>query len=163
MWRPLESLLTCMLNSYLKVKEASQAELTPDPVLHDNTGLSTSILGTPPAILSPSVSIISTCSEQSQRSSNEHNETRLFTMPNKWRPSIMFAIKESKLTPDVRNEVVRDLVTHMYSYVERPTSAFCKFVAQRLILQFPFMRDSMGTGFVSIYDPLQMTHTFTVL
>ncbi len=62
----------------------------------------------------------------------------------------MFAIEEKKLTPDVRNEIVRDLVTHMYGYMEKPTSSFCKFVAQRLILQYQFMRDSKGTGYVSI-------------
>ncbi len=61
----------------------------------------------------------------------------------------MFAIEENKLTPDVRNEVVRDLVTHMYGYMEKPTSSFCKYVAQRLILQYKFMRDSKGTGYVS--------------
>ena len=73
-----------------------------------------------------------------------------FSIPKKWRPSIMFSIEEKKLTPDVRNEIVRDLVTHMYGYMEKPTSSFCTFVAQRLILQYQFMRDSKGTGYVSI-------------
>jgi len=62
----------------------------------------------------------------------------------------MQAIEEKKLTPDVRNEIVRDPVTHMYGYVEKPTTSFCKFVAQRLILKYPFMRDTKGTGYVSI-------------
>ena len=61
----------------------------------------------------------------------------------------MKAIEEKKLTPDVRNEVVRDLVTHMYGSMEKPSSTTCKFVAQRLILKYPFMRDTKGTGFVS--------------
>lgn len=52
-----------------------------------------------------------------------------FTIPNKWRPSIMTAIEEKKLSPDIRNEIVRDLVTHMYGFMEKPTSSFCKFVA----------------------------------
>jgi hypothetical protein len=73
-----------------------------------------------------------------------------FTIPCKWRPSIMKAIKEEKLTPDIRNEIVRDVVTHMYGYMEKPTTSFCKFVAQRLILQHKFMRDSKGTGYVSL-------------
>ena len=75
--------------------------------------------------------------------------TVTFTIPSKWRPSIMKAIEEKKLTPEIRNEVVRDLVTHMYGYVEKPTSSFCKFVAQRLILKYSFMRDTKGTGYVS--------------
>ena len=61
----------------------------------------------------------------------------------------MKAIEERKLTPDMRNEVVRDLVTYMYGCMEKPSSATCKFVAQRLILKNPFMRDTKGTGFVS--------------
>ena len=74
-----------------------------------------------------------------------------FSIPNKWRPSIMFAIEEKILTPDVRNEIVRDLVTHMYGFMEKPSPSFCKFVAQRLILRYKFMRDSIGTGYVSSY------------
>lgn len=61
----------------------------------------------------------------------------------------MTEIKEKKLTPEIRNEIVRDLVTHMYGHVEVPKASFCKFVAQRLILQYAFMRDSKGTGYVS--------------
>ena len=61
----------------------------------------------------------------------------------------MKAIEERKLTPDVPNKVVRDLVTHMYGCMEKTSSVTCKFVAQRLILKYPFMRDTKGTGFVS--------------
>ena len=63
----------------------------------------------------------------------------------------MFAIEEKILTPDVRNEIFRDLVTHMYGFMEKPSPSFCKFVAQRLILRYKFMRDSIGTGYVSSY------------
>ena len=31
----------------------------------------------------------------------------------------MASIKDEKLTPDTRNEIVRDLVTHMYGYTEK--------------------------------------------
>ena len=62
----------------------------------------------------------------------------------------MEAIPSQSLTPDIRGEFCRDLVTHMYGFVEQPTSYFCKFVAQRLILKYPFMRDGKGTGFVSV-------------
>ena len=47
-----------------------------------------------------------------------------------------------------------DLVTHMYGFVEKPTSHFCKFVAQRLILKYPFIKDGIGTGYVSIVKSL---------
>ena len=61
----------------------------------------------------------------------------------------MSAMKEQKLTPDIRNEIVRDLVTHMYGFAQKPSNHLCKFVAQSLILKYMFMRDSKGTGYVS--------------
>lgn len=72
-----------------------------------------------------------------------------FSIPSGWRPSIMQAIATEMLTKDIRNEICRDLITHMYGFVDKPTSKFCTFVAQRLILKYPFMRDSKGTGYVS--------------
>jgi hypothetical protein len=72
----------------------------------------------------------------------------------------MYAIEENKLTPEVRNEVVRDLVTHMYGFMEKPTSSFCKYVAQRLILKYKFMRDSKGTGLLCALSPI-IVHSCT--
>ena len=71
----------------------------------------------------------------------------------------MNAISSKTLTPEVRSEIIRDLVTHMYGCVEKPTSQFCKFVAQRLILKYPFMRDGKGTGYVSICVIILGVHT----
>lgn len=62
----------------------------------------------------------------------------------------MDAIASKTLTPDVWSEICRALVTHMYGFVEKPTSQFCKYFAQRLILKYPFMRDGKGTGYVSL-------------
>ena len=61
----------------------------------------------------------------------------------------MAAISAKTLTPEVHSEIIRDLVTHMYGFVEKPSSEFCKFVAQRLILKYPFMRDGKGTSYIS--------------
>ena len=36
----------------------------------------------------------------------------------------MSAMKEQKLTPDIRNEIVRDLVTHMYGFAQKPSNHF---------------------------------------
>ena len=54
----------------------------------------------------------------------------------------MDAISSKTLTPDVRNEISRDLVTHVFGFTEKPTSQFCKMVAQRLVSKYPFMRDA---------------------
>lgn len=101
--------------------------------------------------VSPNRSLVSTVSVASSASvPTSQSLVRSFIIPTKWRPSIMSSINEKQLTPDIRNEIVRDLVTHMYGYMEKPDVNFCKFVAQRLILQYTYMRDSKGTGFVSI-------------
>lgn len=42
-----------------------------------------------------------------------------------------------------------DLVSHMYGFADKPTSKLCTSLAQRLILKYPFMKDSKGTGYVS--------------
>ena len=100
---------------------------------------------------SPNRSLVSTISVASSATvSASQDFFPNFTIPRKWRPSIMSSIDNKQLTPDIRNEIVRDLVTHMYGYMEKPTSSFCKFVAQRLILLYTFMRDSKGTGYVSV-------------
>lgn len=85
----------------------------------------------------------------SQATPTDRDFVSTFKIPSKWRPTIMKAIETEKLTPDLRNEIVRDLVTHMYGYTEKPTTNFCKFAAQRLILKYQFMRDTKGTGYVS--------------
>ena len=64
---------------------------------------------------------------------------RDFTIPTKWKPSIMFAISEKKLNPEVRNEIVRDLITHMYGFVDKPSPK----VARMLVEKYPFMADSV--------------------
>jgi hypothetical protein len=97
---------------------------------------------------SPDQSLISVSSASSLCAKDY---TQSFSIPSKWRPSIMSAIDDKKLSPDIRNEIVRDLVTHMYGFMAKPSPSFCQFVAQRLILKYDFMRDSKGTGSVSLH------------
>ena len=70
---------------------------------------------------------------------------RKFEIPDLWRPSVMDCIQEQRLTPEARNEIVRDLVTHMYGFIEKPTGQFCKEVAKMLVEKYPFMADSGST------------------
>ena len=55
------------------------------------------------------------------------------------------------LTPSVRNEIVRDLVTQMYAFMPRPTARFCEQVGQKLVKQYSWMRDhgDKSCGYVS--------------
>ena len=45
------------------------------------------------------------------------------------------------LTPKVRNEIVRDLVSQMFSFDSKPQKEFCAHVAKLLVKKYPFMRD----------------------
>ena len=93
-----------------------------------------------------------------------------FILPTKWRPSVMNVIdrqnegeKRRLLTPDIRNAIVRDLVSSMYAYSSQPRKDFCTTVAKKLVVQYPFMKDvgSSVSGYVSFgprknvkHDPL---------
>ena len=65
-----------------------------------------------------------------------------FEIPDLWQPNVMDCIKEELLTPEAQNEIVIDLVTHMYGFVEKPNAQFCKEVAKMLVEKYPFMADS---------------------
>ena len=60
-----------------------------------------------------------------------------FEIPKMWRPSIMMCIREKNLTMQTRNEIVRDLCTHMYANLrsesQKPTAAMCRDVATKLV------------------------------
>ena len=63
----------------------------------------------------------------------------------------MSAIEEEELMCDSRNEIVRDLVVHMYAFANRPSPKFCKEAASKLVVAYPFMKDSgKGCGYVCL-------------
>ncbi len=74
-----------------------------------------------------------------------------FTIPKKWKPSMMFAISEKKLSPEVRNEIVRDLATHIYGLVDRPDTRLATKVAKLLVEKYPFMADSVTSSRSTVY------------
>lgn len=45
------------------------------------------------------------------------------------------------LTPPLRNEIVRDLVAHMFSYNNNPDKAFCTRAAKMLVSKYAFLED----------------------
>ncbi len=84
--------------------------------------------------------------------------TQSFKIPTKWRPSIMSCIgqeteddRRQSLEPVIRNEIVRDLVTHIFSHNPNPQKEFCTQAAQMLVQQYKFMRDRghKVSGYVS--------------
>ena len=62
------------------------------------------------------------------------------------------------LNQSVRNEIVRDLVTQIFTYNPEPDKEFCTKAAQLLVKKYPFMRDvgHKVSGFVSL--PLLFVH-----
>ena len=54
----------------------------------------------------------------------------------------MSAIKNGKLSAEVRNEICRDLITLLYTHVQTPGASHCKQIAAMLISEYPFMADS---------------------
>lgn len=75
-----------------------------------------------------------------------------FHIPGTWRPSIMEYINSSSesearrlLTPAIRSQIVRDLVTQMYTMWTNPKSAESTLVARKLVAKYPFMKDK-GQG-----------------
>ena len=59
----------------------------------------------------------------------------------------MAAIEDEELKPDTRNEIVCDLVVHMYASMSKPNPNFCRDVASKLVRRYPFMKDSVkGSG-----------------
>ena len=62
----------------------------------------------------------------------------------------MKCIKKKKLTPAARKEIVQPLMTLIIvKYGSNPSKEEIEAVARLLILKYPFMRDDIGTGYVS--------------
>ena len=77
-----------------------------------------------------------------------HSVPSGFKIPSLWRPNIMSVmeeedevLKKQQLTGDVKSEVVRDLVTQMFSFSKRPTKEFCTGVAKMFVEKYPFAKD----------------------
>ncbi len=61
----------------------------------------------------------------------------------------MDAIQAKSLNHEIRNEIVRDIVTHVYAHVDKPTNSIIGGVARQLVTKYPFMSDLGTAPFVS--------------
>ena len=68
-----------------------------------------------------------------------------------WRPDVEVCIREKNLNDSARDEIVRHLVNLLFSYSTKPTCADCDQLARKLIVTYPWMRDDMGSGYVSVF------------
>lgn len=119
-----------------------------------NSSVLTSPLSSSTRSLSPP-SNIESLDSTSITSAASFSRKKDFCIPQKWKTSIMTAIVDKRLYPEVRNEIVRDLVTHIYSHVEKPSITFVTKAASMLVEKYPFMADSAcgceSSPSVSIY------------
>lgn len=73
-----------------------------------------------------------------------------YSLPKCFSSTVMESLEKKSMEPKVRSAFTRELIVHMTSYGIRPSSNFCSAVARRIILKYPFLRDSVGSGYVSI-------------
>lgn len=59
--------------------------------------------------------------------------------------------RRKRLTPDIRNAIVRDVVSTMHAFKSLPNKDFCTQVAKQLVNKYTFMKDvgTNVTGYVS--------------
>ena len=73
-----------------------------------------------------------------------------FDIPTNWRPETQSCINHKVLNKECRSDIVRTLVTLTIAKVgSKPSRSHCQQVARKLILQYPFMKDDIGDGYVS--------------
>ena len=61
----------------------------------------------------------------------------------------MASLEKKDMKPKVRSAFVRELIVHMTSYGGKPSKNFCSTVARKIVLKYPFLRDAVGSGYVS--------------
>ena len=73
-------------------------------------------------------------------------------IPTHWRPETSLCLEKKCLTKECRSDIVRTLVTLTIAKVgPKPSRSHCEQVCRKLILQYPFLKDDIGNGYVSMY------------
>ena len=107
----------------------------------------------PPPATTPSSersgSTISVCSTPSGTSTPTSRRGDII-IPEHWRPEVESCLREESLTDSARNQIVRSLVNQLFARASKPTRLQCEQLARKLILKYPFVKDDMGNGYVSI-------------
>lgn len=110
----------------------------------------------PTALITPCSASTSVCSDFSSAS---HSTQQI---PDHWRPEVESCLKDEMLTPSARNEIIRTLVSQLFSRANKPSRGMCEEYARKLILRYPFLKDDMGNGYVSyevcryMFDPMHL-------
>lgn len=73
-----------------------------------------------------------------------------FSVPKQYSETVMAALTAKKISSNVRAQISQDVATKMLGYCKYPTSDQYEVIAQKIVATFPVLRDSMGTGYVSV-------------
>ena len=73
-----------------------------------------------------------------------------YSLPKCFSAGVMESLEKKDMKPNVRSAFVRELIVHMTSYGVKPPKNFCSTVARKIVLKYPFLRDAVGSGYVSI-------------
>ena len=72
-----------------------------------------------------------------------------YCLPKCFSSTVMESLEKNSMEPNIRSAFTRELIVHMTSYGVRPSTNFCSVVARKVVLKYPFLRDSVGSGYVS--------------
>lgn len=84
-------------------------------------------------------------------SSVSSKDARCPSIPSHWSRSTQSAINDKKLDAKIRCDIVRTMVTLLIAKSgPHPNKSEIELFSRQLVLKYPFMRDDIGTGYVSI-------------
>ena len=122
--------------------------------IDDSAVMSYSSSKSPPStsvrLPSPSPGLVSPTSPRSF-STISTTPSRVVQLPEFWRQETQEALDEGILYESVRGDITRTLVTLLTArYGPKPSRTHYEYLARQLILKYPFAKDDLGSGYVSI-------------
>ena len=103
-------------------------------------------------VQTPSSGSTSESSSSVSLSSAVSSKGKCPSIPSHWSSSTQKAIDEKKLDAKVRCDIVRTMVTLLIAKSgPHPKKSEIEQFSRQLVLKYPYMRDDIGTGYVSGY------------
>ena len=92
------------------------------------------------------MSVVSTSSVNSSSS-----KSHLIDVPTHWHAETQHCLDTKAVSDEARNDIIRTLVTLLIGkYGSKPSRRQCEQASRALILQYPFLKDDLGPGYVSL-------------
>ena len=128
-----------------------QADVHPQLLTPDvNATPSCSRLSSPASPVSPSLPSTSRHAGSISSISSTPSRSERVQIPDYWREETQSCLDEGILNETSRGDIFRTLVTLLVGkYGPKPGRARCEDLARQLILKYPFVKDDLGTGYVS--------------